>query len=115
MIRRFHDSLFAGHLGVSRRVFRLQSSVYSSSASQKVCCWCSASTRKCRSSSSSSSSSSIQNICCNMMLRRSTELFFSFGASVAYVTFLSILSVPGLFYMDADFGLFAWLSPALWS
>ena len=26
-----------------------------------------------------------------------------------------ILSVPGLFYMDADFGLFAWLSLALWS
>ena len=25
MIRRFHDSLFAGHLGVSRTVFRLQS------------------------------------------------------------------------------------------
>ena len=50
-----------------------------------------------------------------MMLRRSMELFFSFGASVAYVTFLQILSVPGLFYMDADFGLFAWLSLALWS
>ena len=28
MIRRFHDSLFAGHLGVSRTVFRLQSCVY---------------------------------------------------------------------------------------
>ena len=28
MIRRFHDSLFAGHLGVSRTVFRLQSLVY---------------------------------------------------------------------------------------
>ena len=28
MIRRFHDSLFAGHLGVSRTVFRLQSRVY---------------------------------------------------------------------------------------
>ena len=28
MIRRFHDSLFAGHLGVSRPVFRLQSRVY---------------------------------------------------------------------------------------
>ena len=26
-----------------------------------------------------------------------------------------IFSVPGLFYMDADFGLFAWLSLALWS
>ena len=26
-----------------------------------------------------------------------------------------ILSVPGLFYMDANFGLFAWLSLALWS
>ena len=26
-----------------------------------------------------------------------------------------ILSVPGLFYLDADFGLFAWLSLALWS
>ena len=26
-----------------------------------------------------------------------------------------ILSVPGLFYMDADFGLFAWLSLPLWS
>ena len=28
MIRRFHDSLFAGHLGLSRTVFRLQSRVY---------------------------------------------------------------------------------------
>ena len=28
MILRFHDSLFAGHLGVSRTVFRLQSRVY---------------------------------------------------------------------------------------
>ena len=28
MIRRFHDSLFTGHLGVSRTVFRLQSRVY---------------------------------------------------------------------------------------
>ena len=28
MIRRFHDSLFAGHLGVSRTVFHLQSRVY---------------------------------------------------------------------------------------
>ena len=28
MIRRFHDSLFAGHLGVSRTVFRLQSQMY---------------------------------------------------------------------------------------
>ena len=28
MIRRFHDSLFAGHLGVSRTVFHLQSCVY---------------------------------------------------------------------------------------
>ena len=28
MIRRFHDSLFAGHLGVSWTVFRLQSRVY---------------------------------------------------------------------------------------
>ena len=28
MIRRFHDSLFAGHLGISRRVFRLQTRVY---------------------------------------------------------------------------------------
>ena len=28
MIRRFHDSLFAGHVGVSRTVFRLQSCVY---------------------------------------------------------------------------------------
>ena len=28
MIRRFHDSLFAGHLGVSRTVFHLQSHVY---------------------------------------------------------------------------------------
>ena len=28
MICRFHDSLFAGHLGVSRTVFRLQSCVY---------------------------------------------------------------------------------------
>ena len=28
MIHRFHDSLFAGHLGVSRTVFRLQSHVY---------------------------------------------------------------------------------------
>ena len=28
MISRFHDSLFAGHLGVSRTVFRLQSRVY---------------------------------------------------------------------------------------
>ena len=28
MIRRFHDSLFAGHLGVSRMVFCLQSRVY---------------------------------------------------------------------------------------
>ena len=28
MIRRFHDSLFAGHLGISRMVFRLQARVY---------------------------------------------------------------------------------------
>ena len=28
MISRFHDSLFAGHLGVSRTVFHLQSRVY---------------------------------------------------------------------------------------
>ena len=28
MIRRFHDSLFAGHLGVSRTVYRLQDQVY---------------------------------------------------------------------------------------
>ena len=28
MIRRFHDSLFAGHLGVSRTVYRLQDRVY---------------------------------------------------------------------------------------
>ena len=28
MIRRFHDSLFAGHLGISRTVFRLQTRVY---------------------------------------------------------------------------------------
>ena len=28
MIRRFHDSLFTGHLGVSRTVFRLQSRVH---------------------------------------------------------------------------------------
>ena len=28
MIRRFHDSLFAGHLGVSRTEFRLQSRMY---------------------------------------------------------------------------------------
>ena len=28
MIRRFHDSLFAGHLGISRTVFRLQTQVY---------------------------------------------------------------------------------------
>ena len=28
MIHRFHDSLFAGHLGVSRTVFRLQTRVY---------------------------------------------------------------------------------------
>ena len=28
MIRRFHDSLFAGHLGVSRTVYRLQDWVY---------------------------------------------------------------------------------------
>ena len=28
MIRRFHDSLFAGHLGVSRTVYRLQNRVY---------------------------------------------------------------------------------------
>ena len=30
MIRRFHDSLFAGHLGVSRTVFHLQSRVFAS-------------------------------------------------------------------------------------
>ena len=28
MIRRFHDALFAGHLGISRTVFRLQTRVY---------------------------------------------------------------------------------------
>ena len=28
MIRRFHDSLFDGHLGISRTVFRLQTRVY---------------------------------------------------------------------------------------
>ena len=28
MIRRFHDSLFAEHLGVSRTVYRLQNRVY---------------------------------------------------------------------------------------
>ena len=28
MIRCFHDSLFAGHLGISRTVFRLQTRVY---------------------------------------------------------------------------------------
>ena len=28
MIRRFHDSLFAGHLGVSRTVYHLQNRVY---------------------------------------------------------------------------------------
>ena len=28
MIRRFHDSLFAGHLGVSRTVYRLKNRVY---------------------------------------------------------------------------------------
>ena len=28
MICRFHDSLFAGHLGISRTVFRLQTCVY---------------------------------------------------------------------------------------
>ena len=28
MIRQFHDSLFAGHLGISRTVFRLQTRVY---------------------------------------------------------------------------------------
>ena len=28
MINRFHDSLFAGHLGVSRTVYRLQNRVY---------------------------------------------------------------------------------------
>ena len=28
MIRRFHDSLFAGHLGISRTVFHLQTCVY---------------------------------------------------------------------------------------
>ena len=28
LIRRFHDSLFAGHLGVTRTVFRLQNRVY---------------------------------------------------------------------------------------
>ena len=28
MIHRFHDSLFAGHLGISRTVFRLQTQVY---------------------------------------------------------------------------------------
>ena len=28
MIRRFHDSLFVGHLDISRTVFRLQTRVY---------------------------------------------------------------------------------------
>ena len=28
--------------------------------------------------------------------------------------YIEILSVPGLFNMDADFGLFAWLSLVLW-
>ena len=28
MIRRFHDSLFAGHLGISRTIYRLQTRVY---------------------------------------------------------------------------------------
>ena len=29
MIHRFHDSLFAGHLGVSRTIYRLHSFMYS--------------------------------------------------------------------------------------
>ena len=36
MISRFHDSLFAGHLGVSRTVFRLQSHVYRPGLRQDV-------------------------------------------------------------------------------
>ena len=36
MIRRFHDSLFAGHLGISRTVFRLQTRVYWSGLRQDV-------------------------------------------------------------------------------
>ena len=37
MIRRFHDSFFAGHLGASRTVFRLQSHVYWPGLHQDVC------------------------------------------------------------------------------
>ena len=37
MIRRFHDSLFAGHLGISRTVLRLQTRVYWPGLRQDVC------------------------------------------------------------------------------
>ena len=37
MIRRFHDSLFAGYLGVSRTVYRLQDRVYGLGLRQDVC------------------------------------------------------------------------------
>ena len=36
MIRRFHDSLFAGHLGISQMVFRLQTRVYWTGLRQDV-------------------------------------------------------------------------------
>ena len=37
MIRRFHDSLFAGHLGVSRMVYRLLDRVYWPGLCQDAC------------------------------------------------------------------------------
>ena len=37
MIRRFHDSLFAGHLGVSRKVYRLLDRVYRPGLRRDVC------------------------------------------------------------------------------
>ena len=37
MIRRSHDSLFAGHLGVSRTVYRLLDQVYWPGLHQDVC------------------------------------------------------------------------------
>ena len=38
VIRRFHDSLFAGHLGISRTVFSLQTRVYWPGLRQDVIC-----------------------------------------------------------------------------
>ena len=44
-----------------------------------------------------------------------TFIIYNYTFTSCHGFAVPILSVPGLFYLDADFGLFAWLSLALWS